>query len=400
MVDESVSVVANGLGPAETIVIRAQLIDGDSKEWTSEAKFLADSHGDVDTASQAPLNGSYKGVSATGLIWSMMPTDKHTISYTPPANLAPQSIEFRLVRDGKAVSTARLEQLRLADGIQQIKVGPQLHGVLFLPATKGPHPGVLVLGGWEGGVPLEWGAWLASHGFAAFALAYFRYENLPKALEGIPLEYFGHALVWMMNNPEILSDRIAVLGATRGAELALQLGSMYTPVKAVVAYTPSNVRGPASTWYGTPITLPYAWTWGGQPLAYLRPRRQWDPLISRGDIYNAKIRVEDTRGPIMLVCGQNDEVWFSSRMADAIVERLNRAKFSYPIEVLKYSHAGHFAGKPEIAPAWQARLPSPVTGRRMILGGTPEGNAEASLDASPKVIEFLRANLEPGSAIH
>jgi hypothetical protein len=30
----------------------------------------------------------------------------------------------------------------------------------------------------------------------------------------------------------------------------------------------------------------------------------------------------------------------------------------------------------------------------MDLGGSPEGNAESSLDAIPKVLEFLRTNLD------
>ncbi len=35
----------------------------------------------------------------------------------------------------------------------------------------------------------------------------------------------------------------------------------------------------------------------------------------------------------------------------------------------------------------------PISGREMNLGGSPKGNAESSLDAGPKVLEFLRKNL-------
>ena len=198
----------------------------------------------------------------------------------------------------------------------------------------------------------------------------------------------------MMDRPEILPDRIAVVGTTRGGDLALQLGALYTPIKAVVAYAPPNLRQPASTWYGVTISIPYAWTWNGQPLAYLSTRLQWSRLTSRADVLNAEIPVEDTHGSILLVCGQDDEVWPSSRMADAIVGRLKRAHFSYSVQVLKYPHAGHHAGRPEIVPSWQDQVPHPITGRRVIFGGTPEGNAESSLNAIPNVLEFLRINLE------
>ena len=59
---------------------------------------------------------------------------------------------------------------------------------------------------------------LLSHGwFAALALAYFRFQDLPKQLEGIPLEYFGEALAWMKQRPEIDPGRLAVLGTSRKA---------------------------------------------------------------------------------------------------------------------------------------------------------------------------------------
>jgi dienelactone hydrolase len=90
---------------------------------------------------------------------------------------------------------------------------------------------VLVVGGSEGGLLPGKAAWLASRGYAALALAYFRYDDLPPLLEGIPLEYFGSALGWMMQRPEILADRIAVVGTSRGGELALQLGSMFPQIK-------------------------------------------------------------------------------------------------------------------------------------------------------------------------
>ena len=36
---------------------------------------------------------------------------------------------------------------------------------------------------------------------------------------------------------------------------------------------------------------------------------------------------------------------------------------------------------------------NPTSGREVELGGTPKGNAESSLDAIPKVIDFLQQSL-------
>jgi len=246
MIDQSASILATGLKPNERVAIRAELVDGADAHWTSQAEFVADAQGAIDTSRQPAVAGSYKEVSSMGLMWSMMPSDHKTARYQPPRNFGPQTVEFRLMRGNAQLAVASMQQIPIAEGVERVTVHDgALRGTLFLPPGKDRHPVVLVLGGSEGGMPTRRAAWLASRGYAALALAYFRFDDLPKELAGIPLEYFGQALNWMSHRPEIASDRIAVMGVSRGAELALQLGSMYPVIKAVVAYSPSNARNPA-----------------------------------------------------------------------------------------------------------------------------------------------------------
>jgi dienelactone hydrolase len=400
MVDDAVAIRASGLQPGEHMAIQAELIDGAGEHWTSEAQFVADAQGAADSSTQAPVDGSYKIISGPGLIWSMRRADKAVRAYIPPPDLAAQAIDFRLMRNRQQVSSVSLQQLQLGPGVRQIKLQGELHGILFLPAESGPWPGVLVVGGSNGGVPIEKASWLAAHGYAAFALAYFRYEDLPKDLEAIPLEYFGYALSWMMKRPQIEPDHIAVLGTSRGGELALQLGSMYTDIKAVVAYVPANVRIGACC---GATALPYAWTWRGQALAYVRgiprsPSLGMDPA----SLLSAEIPVENTHGPILMIAGEDDGVWPSSMMVTEAAGRLRNAHFGYDVEELKYSHAGHRAGDPAIVPAWHGTVGLPGTRRGTTAGGVPEGDAISSLDAIPRVLEFLRKSLgasAPPSAI-
>jgi dienelactone hydrolase len=386
MVDESAAIRATGLPPNQRVSIQAELVDGESHAWASKAEFLAGAQGTVDTSAQAPVSGSYDGVSAMGLVWSMKPKEKHVSSYRPPQDFSPQIIEFQLVRSGQQVANARLEQLMVAKGVQRKEVEEQLHGVLFLPDTNGPHPGVLVVGGSEGGRPQGKAAWLASRGYVAFALAYFRYDGLPPRLEQIPLEYFGRALAWMAQRPEVLSDRIAVMGTSRGGELALQLGSMYPQIRAVVAYVPASARFPACC---GDTRLP-AWTWEGQPLSYVSPRFVRNPAA----MMQASIPVERTHGPVLLISGEDDGVWPSAMMAKAVVARLKHYHFPYAVEDLKYAHAGHRAGRPEIVPTWHGMVRNPTSGREENPGGNAKGDAQSSLDAIPKVLEFLRQSLQ------
>jgi len=396
MVDEAIAVRISGLEPGEHVIVRAELVDGAEQHWHSEAQFVADAQGDIDSSSQAPVDGSYKDISGPGLIWSMRSTDKHAAIYQPPRELAAQPVEFQLFRKGKLTSSVTLQQVCLAPGVQRINLQGELHGALFVPAGGGSHPGVLVVGGSEGGIAVGKAVWLAGHGYAALALAYFRYEDLPKYLEAIPLEYFGTALGWMMKRPEIEPEHIAVLGTSRGGELALQLGSLYPQFKAVVAYVPANVRYAACC---GATDVPFAWTWHGQPLAYMRaPYWNSAGFGEESALMNAAISVENTKGPILMIGGEDDGVWESSRMVEEAAGRLKRAHFPYAVEVLKYAHAGHRAGLPEIIPSWHGSVSHPVSGRAMNYGGDAKGDAESSLDAIPKVLEFLRTSLEGASA--
>ncbi|MGA2130970.1 MAG: acyl-CoA thioesterase/bile acid-CoA:amino acid N-acyltransferase family protein [Bryobacteraceae bacterium] len=385
MVDQSASIRAAGLQPNEHITIRAELVDGNEARWTSHADFVADEQGRIDTSKQPATGGSYKEVSAMGLVWSMMPSSSRTVRYRSPEDFGPQTIEFQLMRGHAQLSTAQLEQVSQAAGVERVT---EMHGVLFVPPGGGRHPGVLVLGGSEGGLPSRRAAWLAGHGFAALALAYFRYADLPQELAGIPLEYFGKAVNWMTQRPEIAPDRIAVMGTSRGGELALQLGSMYPTFKAVVAYSPADVRYPACCGL---TSVPYAWTWHGNPLAYALLRRggERDPETA----LQGAIEVERTQGPILLLSGNADGIWESTGMANAIVARLERHHFTYQVEHLSYPHAGHQAGHPEIVPAWVGESRNPMSGRDRHPGGSPKGNFESSLDAGPRVIAFLQRSL-------
>ena len=385
-VDEAADIRVTGLGPSERVTIRAELTDGGGQAWASRADFVADAQGNIDASKQAPVAGSYKEVSAMGLIWSMMPATKKVSAYTAPRDLGPQAVDFHLLRQGKETAGAHLEQVTLADGVERVRVHEDgLRGTLFVPPGAGRHPAVLVVGGSEGGLPLRRAAWLASHGYAALALAYFRFEDLPPQLELIPLEYFQHALEWMASRPEIGDVRVGVMGASRGGELALLLGAMFPRIAAVVAYAPASVRvASCCLRTGDP-----AWTWQGKALPYILPSLMTH-IVLRAD---ASIEVEFTKGPILMISGESDHIWNSAEMADEVVSRLKSRHFAYSFENLKYPHAGHLAGRQEFVPAWHGEIRNPTSGRQVDPGGTAEGDARSSIDSIPKVLEFLRQNI-------
>src|SRR5581483_1683328 len=161
--------------------IRAQMNDREGHAWSSEAEFAADADGVIDASRQAPVKGSYHGVSAMGLVWSMKPSSGHDVRmFAMPRDLDPLAITFHLLLDRKEAATAQLQQVILKTGERQVNLNGALSGTVFFPAEDGQHAAVLVLGGSEGGTPLRRAAWLASHGYVALALCYFKCEGRPE----------------------------------------------------------------------------------------------------------------------------------------------------------------------------------------------------------------------------
>lgn len=62
-----------GLAVAETVRLRLSMQDSRGQRWQSEAVLRADLRGQVDTTGSGSEQGSYRGIDAGGLIWSMQP---------------------------------------------------------------------------------------------------------------------------------------------------------------------------------------------------------------------------------------------------------------------------------------------------------------------------------------
>jgi len=132
---------------------------------------------------------------------------------------------------------------------------------------------VIVLGGLDGGLQEGSAAALASEGFVALALGYFGPQPLFSEPIEIPLEYFAEALDWLKNQPFVTPNRVAVIGVSKGGELALLLGSTYPgDIKVVVGFAPSAV-----TWRGVSYNLRFFSVVPG-------PRGRWEANPYRSSV--------------------------------------------------------------------------------------------------------------------
>jgi len=396
-IDEPLHGFVRGLPPAACVTVRARMRDARDLPWTSQLTLRAGDDGvaiiDVDhlIASVTPVAG---GVRRPFDITSTLPL----------------VVELTVEYGGSVATAAEVRRLFVADDVLTRRVHERgLSGVLYQPASPDLKPAVLVLGGSSGG--LAWSsqvaALLARRGFAALALAYFGLDELPPQLVQIPLEYFVAACEWLIAQSGVRPDALGVIGISRGAELALTLGSRLPYLRSVVAYCPSSV-----VWSGLcgdrPSALP-AWTANGRSIPFfslmtpaLSPVRDqafrespiplapiFDAALARPLPADVFIPVEQTNGPILLVSGEGDAMWPASRMGHRIMERLAAHKHPFPSRHVHYPNAGHLMRPPG--------APTSVLDGKFALGGTPAGQAVANRAAWLETVAFLLERLGPTS---
>lgn len=425
--DQEVGIIARGFRPGSKVTLSAETRDDLGRTWKSQADFLADGAGAVDVRTERAVDGTYRGVSPTGLFWSMQLAEPAgaASSVFAKTSAEPNEVSISALVDGRAVSFSTLSRIFVAPGTiahdltidgPDANSAPVTIGRLFIPPDVARPPVVIVLSGSGGGFDVDKAAVLSRHGFATFALAYFGLDPLPSWLNRIPLEYFDSALAWLRAQPEIDAQRIGVLGVSRGSELALLLASSTPEIGAVVAYAPSSVAWAASGRDKATGELIPCWTRGGKPVPFAPlPLRgfMWRsafPVVAmkrpvlfrnlfraglrnRQAIEQAAIPVENMRGPLLLVSGGDDHLWPAAEMSEAIISRLKRKNLAHAAEHLHYPYAGHMLRYPFLPTTPRASSNKHLRGAKFSFGGTPEADAAAQEDAWRRAIAFLQKHL-------
>jgi uncharacterized protein len=281
-----------------------------------------------------------------------------------------------------------------------------LVGTFRAPSTGGAFPGVLALGGSDGGTPEYFLNLLVPEGFACLAIAYWGTSDTQSTMVEIPLERLERGLRWLIDRSDVVArdGRVAVVGASKGGELALLLAASFPDlVGPVVAYTPSSV-----VWFGLDFTQPAGatrstWTCHGKPLPHLSFPPGVAPtqserglsmlpvseaaLDDQDAVERSAIAVERARGPLLLVSGGDDRVWATGRMCEMIVGRMSRHGQSGDVKHLHYPRAGHMLF-PYQHPS-DAMFPA----YPFDVGGSAIDDAAAHAAAWGQVVEHLRQAL-------
>jgi dienelactone hydrolase len=262
------------------------------------------------------------------------------------------------------------------------------------------RPALIVLGGSQGGAPESLAYKFAERGWATLAVAYFGAKGLSANLANIPVEYADRAVAWLRQQPLTDTSMLSLVGVSRGSELALLLAVHNPAIKRVVAYSPSHVVwGPVGAVSDPAVS---AWTFGGRPWPYVPHARQPDysakPYYGTPDflvdlhqttlVETAAIPVEKIHGAILLLSGEDDQIWPSTLMARLLVKRLEAAHYPYHFKHVSYPGAGHLLTPDSDPTLLEARHP---TGVQIAFGGSHRANREAQQKAWLEVLEFLQS---------
>lgn len=372
MRDEWFSISLTGFEPGKKVRVRAEEKDDIGVIWRSMADYRIGANGQVNLDQQSPVAGSFDEADSMALLMSMKAKNPKKQPDFCKKNFNPITTKISVSVGKYVVDEVKVSRLILADYVEMEPLHKDgLAGVLFRPKKGKSYPGIIVLGGRQGGCEIQRAAVLAAHGYVTLALAYFKYEGLPGDLVDLPLEYFEKAIRWFKSQPGIAPERLGVTGEGLGGELALLLASRYPDLKAVAAVNPSGLiwQSPkieglqfatASCWSSQGKPLPYVpydapktfmLSWAGYTLAH-RPFSTL-PMFVGGlkkaapkTIEKATIPVEDIKGSIWIASAECATVWPERTFGRMIEKRLKEKGFRYPFEHIEIEGVGHVVPDP------------------------------------------------------
>lgn len=381
LADEDVDVRIGGLGARDRVRVATHAVDQQGQSWSARGDFTADAHGRIDLDEQAPHGARpYAKADSMGLVSAMLPTNGRGVrkigsgdafSYHPPSPAEKRSYELSLAvsKDGKRLADRTITRKWLTDRVRHRKLTVaknRIDGEMYTP-PKGERrrAPVLVFGGSEGGNSGEYAAaLLAARGHPALSLCYFRCgkgSGRPDAINMIDTSYFVRAARVLGDEPGADPRRLAVMGNSRGSEIAQLLGQRHpSAFRDVIAYAPSaKINGP----YLAGASGRAAWAERGRPIPA------------------APIRLDDVRGRVLAIAGGNDKMWGAAEAARTIGSQRNASGASH--QQITYPKAGHHVN-------WfPYGQPGQEGGANGEVAGTSASDQEARKDGWARVLKLL-----------
>ncbi|KAM4013746.1 acyl-coenzyme A thioesterase 1-like [Anomaloglossus baeobatrachus] len=388
-----------GLSPGQDVTLRTALSDDGGELFTSAAHYRADGGGEVDVSRSPGLaGGSYTGVDPGGPLWSVQPRTPYRRLVKKDVR-SPLRLRFSLHpghggdTGEELLAEAAQERSFLGEGVRRepLREG-RVRGSLFLPPGPGPFPGVIEVPGAGGGLLEYKASLLASRGFATLALAYYNYEDLPKDMKALQLEYFEEAVNYMLQHPQVKGPGIGLLGHSKGGDLVFSMSAFLKGITATVVVNGSVANIGAVLSYKDNTLLPIGID--TKKVKYPKPGIAdiHDLLYNPLEESHRKslIPVGKADCKFLLIVGEDDRNWNSTFHAQAACQLLVDEGKEKP-EIVYYPKTGHYIEPPYI-PLCEASMHR-LVGLPVIWGGKPKEHAMAQVDSWQRIQAFFHEHL-------
>ncbi|KAK2509710.1 hypothetical protein MC885_019738 [Smutsia gigantea] len=397
--DEPVRIAARGLAPGQPVTVRASLRDEKGTLFRAHAHYCADAAGLLDLTRAPALGGSFVGLEPMGLLWALEP-EKPLLRLVKRDVRTPLAVELEVLdghepEAGRFLGRAVHERVFLGPGVRRepVRAG-RVRATLFLPPEPGPFPGIVDIFGAGGGLVEYRASLLAKKGFAVLALAYYNYEDLPKGMETLHLEYFEEAVNYLLKRAEVKGPGVGLLGISKGGDLCLSMASFLKGITAAVIINGSVANVGGVLHYKGETLLP--------PLGSDRNRIKVtkDGFADILDVLNSPLEGPDQKSLIpveradstfLFLVGQDDHNWKSEFYANEASKRLEAHGKDKP-QIICYPGAGHYI-EPPYFPMCRASLHT-LVGSPTIWGGEPRAHARAQVDAWKQLQTFFHKHLD------
>ncbi|CAO2586862.1 Acyl-coenzyme A thioesterase 5 [Lemmus lemmus] len=395
--DEPLSISVRGLAPEQPVTLRAALRDEKGALFRAHARYQADHHGELDLARAPALGGSFAGLEPMGLLWAMEP-DRPFWRLIKRDVQTPFVVELEVLDGhepdgGRLLARAVHERHFMAPGVRRVPVREgRVRATLFLPPEPGPYPGIVDLFGVGGGLPEYRASLLAGKGFAVLALAYYNYDDLPKRMDAMRMEYFEEAVNYLLSHPEVKGPGIGLLGISKGADLCLSMASFLKGITAAVIINGSLANAVGTLHYKDKNLPPLSMN-----VNLIRETK--DGLKDILGVLNCPLEGPDQKSIIpversdttfLFLVGQDDHNWKSEFYANEISKRLQAHGKEKP-QIICYPETGHHI-EPPYFPWFKASLHASFN-MPVVFGGKPRAHAMAQVDAWQKLQTFFYQHL-------
>ncbi|XP_052041422.1 acyl-coenzyme A thioesterase 5-like [Apodemus sylvaticus] len=395
--DEPLSIAVRGLAPEQPVTLRAALRDEKGALFRAHARYRADARGELDLARAPALGGSFTGLEPMGLLWAMEP-ERPLWRLIKRDVRTPFVVELEVL-DGHEPDCGRQlahevhERHFMAPGVRRVPVREgRVRASLFLPPGPGPFPGIIDLFGVGGGLLEYRASLLAGKGFVVMALAYYNYQDLPKDMGVIHLEYFEEAVTYLLSHHQVKGPGIGLLGISKGAELCLSMASFLKGITAAVIIN-GSVANVARTLKYKDESLPPV----GNDLN--RTKVTKDGFSDMVDFLNVPLEGPDQKSFIpversdttfLFLVGLDDHNWKSEFYAREASKHLQAHGKETP-QIICYPETGHNI-EPPYFPWCKASIHT-YFNIVVIWGGEPRAHAMAQVDAWQQLQTFFHKHL-------